>query len=86
MLSRVADDVCVDEVHRLSRPPVGLAPLEVAIFSVVGHRGQHLGKGASPRPQQRVLEDLPMLLFGTVIAPGGALLELPHDGFVDVAD
>jgi hypothetical protein len=27
-----------------------------------------------------------MLLFGTVIAPGGALLELPHDGFVDVTD
>jgi hypothetical protein len=27
-----------------------------------------------------------MLLFGTVIAPGGALLELPHNGFVDVTD
>ena len=27
-----------------------------------------------------------MLLFGAVIAPGGALLELPHDGFVDVTD
>src|SRR5436190_22716527 len=25
-----------------------------------------------------------MLLFGAVIAPGGAFLELPHDGFVDV--
>jgi hypothetical protein len=27
-----------------------------------------------------------MLLFGAVVAPGGALFELPHDGFVDVTD
>ena len=27
-----------------------------------------------------------MLLFGAVIPPGGALFELPDDGFVDVAD
>jgi hypothetical protein len=33
-----------------------------------------------------VLEDFPMLLFGAVIAPGGALLEFPHDGFVDVTN
>jgi hypothetical protein len=25
-----------------------------------------------------------MLLFGAVVAPGGAPLEFPHDGFVDV--
>ena len=27
-----------------------------------------------------------MLLFGAVIAPGGALLQLSHDGFIDVTD
>jgi hypothetical protein len=27
-----------------------------------------------------------MFLFGAVIAPGGALLELTHYGFVDVTD
>ena len=27
-----------------------------------------------------------MLLFGAVIAAGGALFELPHKGFVDVTD
>jgi hypothetical protein len=27
-----------------------------------------------------------MLLFGAVISPGGALLELPHDGVVDVTN
>ena len=26
-----------------------------------------------------------MLLFGAVVAPGGALLELPHDGFERLA-
>jgi hypothetical protein len=33
-----------------------------------------------------VLEDFPMLLFGAVIAPGGAPFQFPHDGFVDVTD
>ena len=27
-----------------------------------------------------------MLLFGAVVAPGGALFEFPYDGFVDVTD
>jgi ABC-type antimicrobial peptide transport system permease subunit len=36
--------------------------------------------------QQRLLEDFPVFLLGAVIAPGGALLELPHDRFVDVPD
>jgi hypothetical protein len=36
--------------------------------------------------QQRSLEDFSMFLLGAVIAPGGALLELPHDRFIDVAD
>ena len=36
--------------------------------------------------QQRLLEDFPMLLLGAVIAPGGAFLELPDDGVVDVPD
>jgi hypothetical protein len=27
-----------------------------------------------------------VLLFGAVIATGGALLELPHDRFIDVTD
>jgi hypothetical protein len=27
-----------------------------------------------------------MFLFGAVIAPRGALLELPHDGVIDVTD
>jgi len=85
--SRVADDVCVDEVHRLSsRPPVDLAPLEVGVFAGVGHRREYFSQRAAPGPQQRLLEDFPMLLFGAVIAPGGALFELPHDGFVDVPD
>ena len=85
--SRVTDDVCVDEVHRpSSRPPVDLAALEVGVFAGVGHRREYLSQRAAPGAQQRLLEDVPMLLFGAVIAPGGALLELPHDGFVDVTD
>ena len=44
-LSRVADDVCVDEVHRLSsRPPVDLAALEVGVFAGVGHRREYLSQ------------------------------------------
>src|SRR5262245_42352182 len=85
-LSRVADDVGVDQVHRPSRPPVGLAALEVGIFPDVGHCREYLGQRAALGPQQRLFEDFPMLLFGAVIAPGGALLELPHDRFVDVTD
>jgi hypothetical protein len=86
-LSRVADDVRVDEVHRpSSRPPVGLAALEIGVFAGVGHRREHRSQRAAPGAQQRLLENFPMLLFGAVIAPSGALLELPHDGFVDVTD
>ena len=86
-LSGVADDVCVDEVHRPSSgPPVDLAALEVRVFAGVRHRREYRSQRAAPRTQQRLLEDFPMLLFGAVIAPSGALLELPHDGFVDVTD
>ena len=86
-LSRVADDVCIDEVHGpSSRPPVDLAALEVGVFAGVGHCREYLSQRAAPRAQQRLLENFPMLLLGAVIAPGGALLELPHDGFVDVTD
>jgi hypothetical protein len=81
-LSRVADDVGVDEVHRpSSRPPVDLAALEVGVFAGVGHRREYLSQRAAPGAQQRLLEDFPMLPFGAVIASGGALLELTHDGF-----
>ena len=86
-LSRVADDVGVDEVHRTSsRPPVDLAALEVGVFAGIGHRREYLSQRAALGTQQRLLEDLPMLLFGAVIAPGGALFQLPHDGVVDVTD
>jgi len=85
-LSRVADNVGVDEVHRPSRPPVCLVALEVVIFAGVGHRRQYFRQRAAPGAQQRLREDFPMLLFGAVIAPSGALFELPHDSFVDVTD
>jgi hypothetical protein len=85
--SRIADDVCVDEVHRpSSRPPVDLAALEVGVFAGVGHRREYLSQRAAPGAQQRLLENFAMLLFGAVIAPGGALLELTHDGVIDVTD
>jgi hypothetical protein len=85
-LSGVANDVGVDEVHRLSRATVDLEALEVGIFADVRHRREYLGQRAAPGAQQRLLKDFPMLLFGAVIAAGGALLEFPHDGFVDVTD
>jgi hypothetical protein len=69
-----------------SCPPVDLAALEVGVFASVGHCREYLGERAAPGAQQRLLEDFPMLLFGAVIASGGAPLELPYDGFVDVAD
>jgi len=86
-LSRVADDVGVDEVHRpSSRPPVDLVALEVGVFAGVGHRREYLSERAAPGAQQRLLENVPMLLFGAVIAAGGALLQLSDEGFVDVTD
>jgi hypothetical protein len=86
-LSRIADDVGVDEVHGPpSRPAVGLPALEVGVFADVGHRGEHVGQRAAPGVQQRLLEDFPVFLLGAVIAAGGAFLELRHDGFVDVPD
>jgi hypothetical protein len=85
--SCVADDVDVYEVHRPSlSPPVDLASLEVGVFASVGHRREYFGQRAAPGAQQRLLEDFPMLLFGAVIASSGALLQLPHNGFVDVTD
>jgi hypothetical protein len=39
--SRVADDVCVNEVHGTSSPLVDLAALEVGVFAGVGHRREH---------------------------------------------
>lgn len=86
-LSHVAYDVRVDEVHRpSSRPPVDLAALEVGVFTGVRHRRKYLSQRAAPGAQQRLLEDFPMLLFGAVIARGGALFERPHDSFVDVTN
>src|SRR5262245_4612009 len=86
-LSRVADDVRVDEVHGLSScPPVDLAALEVKVFTGVGHRREYVGERAAPRAQQRLLQDFPMLLFSAVVARGGAPFEFPHDSFVDVTD
>src|SRR6476620_7520138 len=67
-------------------PPVDLAALEIGVFTGVGHRREYLGQRAALGTQQGLLEDFPMLLFGAVIAPGGALLERPHDGIVDVAN
>jgi len=87
VFSSIADDVSVDEVHgSRSSPPVDLVALEVGVVAGVGYRGEYLRQRAALGVQQRSLEDFPMLLLGAVIAPGGALLELPHDGFVDVAD
>jgi hypothetical protein len=71
--SRVADDVCVNEVHEASSPLVDLATLEVGVFAGVGHRREHRQR-PPPGAQQGLLKDFPMLLFGAVIAPGGALL------------
>ena len=45
-----------------------------------------LSQRAALWAQQRMLKDFPMLLFSAVVAPGGALLEFPHNGFVDVSD
>jgi hypothetical protein len=72
--SRVADDVCVNEVHEASSPLVDLATLEVGVFASVGHRREHRRQRPPLGAQQRLLKDFPMLLFGAVIAPGGALL------------
>jgi hypothetical protein len=69
-----------------SSPPVDLAALEVRVSAGVGHGSEYLGERAASGAQQRLLEDLPMLLFGAVIAPSRALFELPYDGFVDVPD
>jgi hypothetical protein len=82
-----ADDVGVDEVHRPSScSPVDLATREVGVLARVGHRREYVSQRAAPGATQRLLEDFPMLLFGAVIAAGGALLQLAHDGFVNVPD
>ena len=74
-LARVADDVSVDEVHRSSsRPWVDLAAREVSVFAGVGHRRKYFSQRAAPGAQQRLLEDLPMLLFGAVVAPAARFL------------
>jgi hypothetical protein len=65
---------------------VDLAALEIRVVAGVGHRREDLSQGATPRAQQRMLEDVPVFLFGAVIPPGGALLELAHDGVIDVPD
>ena len=48
-----------------------------------GHRRDYLGQRAAPGARQRLLENFPMLLFGAVMVPGGALLEFPHHGRAD---
>ena len=59
---------------------------KVLVVANVWHGGEHLGKRASTRSAQRLLQYLAMLLFCTAIVLGSPLLECLHEIFIKIAN
>jgi hypothetical protein len=68
------------------RPPSGrVDAFEIRIDANGGHRRQNFGEAAPTGMPERRREDCTMFGFRTATVRSGALLESPHEFFVDSA-